>query len=357
MKIAFITATPQNVKLGSGTFVGTAYLIDYLRSHGHSVDTHTPIRPFGVAGYMANRFAWNLSLNPQDFAAYDVVVGLDMDGYTLAHRIQPPFIAYINGIIADEAQFERGWVRLSLELMAKAERLSVHRASRVITLSTYSCKRLGELYGYSQPILRVPPPFDLQGWDRAIAASPPEDIPDPRPTVLCVGVQYPRKNVATLIRAAAILRHYVPTVEVRIASQGPEWPNLRRLAEQLQLQQTITFLGYLPYAALVREYMNCQVFCLPSLQEGFGLVFTEAMATAKPIVASRSSSTPELIEDGLQGLLAVPLDPEDLASKLATILLSPDRGAAMGRAGRAKVRNFDVSTIAEQFIQVLHSLR
>lgn len=355
MKLAFITATPQNVRLGSGTFVGTAYLMDHLRYLGHRVDIHAPSRSSGMMGYTARRFAWNLSLNPRDFNSYDVVVGLDMDGYTIADRLQNPFVAYIHGIIADEAQFERGWVRLSLELMAKAERLSVHRANQVITVSTYSCKRLGQLYQYSQPIARVPPPFDLQGWDRALTAAAAE-LPDQRPTVLCVGVQYPRKNVLTLIRAAAILRNHVPTVEVRIASQGPEWPHLCRLAKQLQLQQTVTFLGYLAYPDLVREYINCQVFCLPSLQEGFGLVFAEAMATAKPIVASRSSSTPELIEDGIQGLLATPLDAEDLAEKLATILLSPDRGTAMGKAGRSRVGEFEVSAIANQFIQVLESL-
>lgn len=356
MKLAFITATPQNVRLGSGTFVGTAYLIDHLRSLGHQVDVRAPSRSSGAMGYTAHRFAWNVSLNPRDFDSYDVVVGLDMDGYTIADRLQNPFVAYIHGIIADEAQFERGWVRLSMELMAKAERLNVHRANQVITVSTYSCKRLGELYQYSQPIARVPPPFDLQSWDRALATAAAEELPDQRPTVLCVGVQYPRKNVLTLIRAAAILRNHVPMVEVRIASQGPEWPHLYRLAKQLQLQQTVTFLGYLAYPDLVREYINCQVFCLPSLQEGFGLVFTEAMATAKPIVASRSSSTPELIEDGIQGLLATPLDAEDLAEKLAIILLSPDRGAAMGKAGRSRVGEFEVSAIANQFIQVLESL-
>lgn len=356
MKLALITATPQNAKLGSGTFVGNAHLISQLRARGHQIDVFAPSSEPGLIGYMPHRFLWNWRLDPRCFAGYDAVVGLDMDGYAIAHRLQVPFIAYIHGIIADEATFERGWVRKSLELMARAESVSVHRAKLVIATSNYSCKRLSQLYDYERAIAMIPPPIDLQGWDKALASV--TDIPSsPRPTILCVGVQYPRKNVATLIRATAILCQQFPDVEVRIASKGPEWDNLRRLTQELNLSQNITFLGYLPYQELVREYLRCHVFCLPSLQEGFGIVFAEAMATQKPIVASRSSSTPELIEHGVQGLLAQPLDAADLAQQLAQILSSPEKAQAMGRAGRAKVAEFDASVIAEQFSDLLtHSI-
>jgi glycosyltransferase involved in cell wall biosynthesis len=356
MKLAFITATPQNAQLGSGTFVGNAHLIAQLRSQGHNIDIFSPTKAGGPMGYMVHRFLWNWRLDPRCFDNYDKVVGLDMDGYGIADRIKVPFIAYIHGIIADEAKFERGWVRTSLELMAKAERISVHRAKMVIATSHYSRTRLSQLYQYDGNIEIVPPPLDLQGWDAALA-SVEGSQKSTRPTVLCVGVQYPRKNVATLIRATAILRRQIPEVEVRIASKGPEWNNLRRLAQELDLQQNVTFLGYLPYQELVGEYRRCDVFCLPSLQEGFGIVFAEAMATYKPIVASRSSSTPELIEDGVEGLLASPLDGEDLARQLAQVLLSPEKALAMGKAGRAKVSEFAAPVIAQKFSQLLtHSI-
>jgi glycosyltransferase involved in cell wall biosynthesis len=77
------------------------------------------------------------------------------------------------------------------------------------------------------------------------------------------------------------------------------------------------------------------------------------MATYKPIVASRSSSTPELIEDGVQGLLANPLDAEDLAAKLAEVLLNPEKARSLGKAGRAKVSEFDAPIIAQRFSQLL----
>lgn len=358
MKLALITATPQNAKLGSGTFVGNAHLIAKLRSQGHTVDVFAPTKSSGPLGYTVHRFLWNWRLNPRSFDGYDVVVGLDMDGYTISDRIQPPFVAYIHGTIADEAKFERGLVRAALELMAQAEKISVQRANMVITVSEYSRVRLAQLYDYSGEIQILPPAFDLQGWDAALASAMQNAhiTQSQRPTVLCVGVQYPRKNVATLIRATAILRRQVPDVEVRIASKGPEWENLRRLTQELDLQQHVTFLGYVPYEELVQEYLRCQVFCLPSLQEGFGIVFAEAMATCKPIVASRSSSTPELITDGVEGLLAEPLDAEDLSNKLAQLLLSPEKSQALGQAGRAQVLEFDAAILAHRFSQLLTKL-
>jgi glycosyltransferase involved in cell wall biosynthesis len=355
MKLAIITATPQNVQLGSGTFVANIHLTHELRSQGHTVDVFSPPKASGPLGYMAHRFLWNWSLDPRSFDDYDAVVGFDMDGYAISDRLKVPFIVYILGIIGDEATFERGWVRKSLELMAKAEKISVHRADKVISISDYSCLRLKQLYDYEGNIEIVYPLIDLKGWDAAVASVQQQGktLEQTRPTVFCVGVQYPRKNVATLIRATAILRRQIPNVEVRIASKGPEWNNLRRLAQELDLEQNVNFLGYVSYEDLVKEYLACQVFCLPSLQEGFGIVFAEAMASYKPIVASRSSSTPELIEEGVQGLLANPLDAEDLAHKLAEVLLNPAKAHSLGQAGRAKVLEFDAPIIARQFSQCL----
>ena len=355
MKLAFVTATPQNTALGSGTFIGNAHLIAALRAQGHTVDVITPRQLNGPLGFTVHRFVWNWRLKPRDFDAYDVVVGLDMDGVTLARRIRPPFIAYIHGVIADEATFERGWVRWSLQLQARAERMNVQRAQQVITTSDYARRRLAQLYTVrAAGIAIAPPPIDLQRWDEACRQTAWQ--PSERLTILCVGVQYPRKNVATLIRATARLRSEFPNVAVRIASRGPQWENLRRLARELGLAGHVTFLGHIAYADLVREYLQCDIFCLPSLQEGFGLVFAEAMATRKPVVASRASSTPELIEDGVHGLLAEPRDERDLAEKLAQLMRSPQRARQLGEAGRARVTQFDAPRVAQQFLRIIETV-
>jgi glycosyltransferase involved in cell wall biosynthesis len=80
------------------------------------------------------------------------------------------------------------------------------------------------------------------------------------------------------------------------------------------------------------------IFCLPSLWEGFGLVIAEAMAAGRPVVASRIDGIPEVVEDGVTGILVPPRDPRALAEAILELLADPNKAEAMGRAGRERVR-------------------
>ena len=84
---------------------------------------------------------------------------------------------------------------------------------------------------------------------------------------------------------------------------------------------------------------GCDVFCLPSSAEGLPIVVLEAMAAARPIVASAAGGTPELVAEGVTGLLVAAEDPEALAAALASLLADPARARAMGEAGRDRVRS------------------
>ncbi len=80
------------------------------------------------------------------------------------------------------------------------------------------------------------------------------------------------------------------------------------------------------------------VFAMPSIWEGFGLVLLEAMAAGRPIVASRVATIPEVVVDGLTGLLVPPGDPLALAEALAELANQPELAARLGQAGRERVR-------------------
>jgi glycosyltransferase involved in cell wall biosynthesis len=130
---------------------------------------------------------------------------------------------------------------------------------------------------------------------------------------------YPRKGLGTLLTAMARLRVAHPQARLRLVGQCPEEQHLRRLAARLGLGDTVAFLGHVPLPALAAEYANADVFCLPSRQEGFGIVYLEAMAAGLPVVACRSSAVPEVVADGDTGLLVPPLDPGALAVALARL--------------------------------------
>jgi glycosyltransferase involved in cell wall biosynthesis len=84
--------------------------------------------------------------------------------------------------------------------------------------------------------------------------------------------------------------------------------------------------------------MAMDVFAMPSLWEGFGLVFLEAMAAGKPVVSTAVSAIPEVVQDGVTGLLVPPREAESLARAILALLTDPARARCMGEAGRVRLQ-------------------
>jgi len=117
----------------------------------------------------------------------------------------------------------------------------------------------------------------------------------------------------------------------------------------------VTLLGDISAADLFEEYANADVFCLPSVQEGFGIVFLEAMVAGLPVVACRAAAVPEVVLDGQTGLLVPPRDPVALATALGTLLADPERARALGRAGAERAEGFGVEAVARAFLDAVRS--
>jgi len=352
VRIRLITATPQSVREGSGTFVAGETLRRGLAALGHEVRVVAPARRAPRVPYTLHRFAFNWRLGVGDVRGADLVVGFDMDGFRLAGRLPVAFVAYIHGILADEARFERGLVAASMRLQSRAERTSVRRAARVLTVSRYARRRISEIYGIPpERVAVVPPPLDVARWRSALEAhAGPRDGPA---TVLCVGRMYPRKNIASLVRAAALLRARQPSAQVRIVGDGPERSRLEHLVRRLNLGGHVRLEGQLGFDELARAYAECDIFCLPSLQEGFGLVFLEAMAAGRPVVCCSGTAVEELVEDGVHGVVVPQRNDAALADALARLLADADARRRMGSANRAVADRFAPPAVAQQFLDAV----
>jgi len=322
VRIRFLTSTPLDIRRGSGTYVGIHVLARALESLGHIVTYETPRLLLPV--YTAQRLIFNRQLRPS--ADCDLTVGFDMDGYRLEGGV-----ASLKGVIADEVRFEGGLTRLTMSLQARCERQHVHRAARVLCTSRYSAERAREFYDLPALPQIVPELIDLSEWRRVLAEHPA--APPDRPTVLFVGRFYRRKRVDVLLRAAAILGD---RIDLRIVGNGPCRDALHKLARDLKL--SVTWLGDVTRAELAAEYNRAGVFCLPSVQEGFGIVLLEAMAAGKRIVAARAAALPEVAP---QAEFFDPDNPEALAAALQSNrgLHPPDW-----------VEQFDAPLVAQQFL-------
>ncbi len=128
----------------------------------------------------------------------------------------------------------------------------------------------------------------------------------------------------------------VPGARLVVTGDGDDRPRLQGRAADLGL--SVTFTGFVSEATLIELYRRCAVFVMPSLGEGFGLVYLEAMRAGKPCVAARGSAAEEVVADGATGFLVDRDDPEELAAVLGRLLASPDLARRMGEAGRRRWR-------------------
>ena len=345
-RLLFVTGTPASVRGGSGTFVGISVLRQALEEEGIEVEMRAPASasPATVSRLLFNLGAAGAARGKQ----FDAIVGFDMDGLFVdapgARRI-----ASIKGVIADELRFERGATRLSLRIAAAFEKRHVQAADLVLSTSAYAASRIVEEYGVPGERIRVvPEPIALDRWESALAAARPQ--PRPGPVVLCVAHLYPRKQVGSLVRAMTLLR--APAL-LRIVGTGPELPKLEALARDLDVADRVTFLGHLPFAELAAEYRAADVFCLPSVQEGFGIVFLEAMAAGLPVVACQAAAIPEVVPDWECGVLVPPRDVPALAFALDRLLTDRSERRRLGSGGRRHVARYDAPRVARQFLDAI----
>jgi glycosyltransferase involved in cell wall biosynthesis len=349
MRVEFLSSTPLNIAAGSGTFVGIDAAVRGLVRLGHHVSVRPLCRRTGF--HTLDRWLYNVAVvqRPPDA---DVVVGVDLDGFLWARRRRRRFVVALKGVIADELTHERGWVRTLLSVQARWERTNVHRADRIVVPSRYSLGRAAALYG--APVDRmtvVPEAIDLAAWRALFAATPRR--PPAEPVVLAVARMYPRKRLQDLLHAADRLRARIPDVRIRVVGGGPEAAALRTLHGRLGLGDTVRFLGEISRRELAVEYVHAQCFCLPTVQEGFGLVFAEAMAAGLPVVACRAAAVPEVVEDGRSGLLVSPRSPGELAAALERVLGDGALRKELGTAGARRVEAFDLEPVARRLAAAL----
>jgi glycosyltransferase involved in cell wall biosynthesis len=352
VRITVLSSTPMNPIEGSGTFVGIAGIARGLAALGH----HVEMRPLGrrTRFHTLDRWLYNVgvALSPPHDA--DLVMGVDLDGFLWARRRMVPFVASLKGIIADELKNERGWVRVLLERQARWERLNTRRADLVMVTSQYCAAVACREYGVPPDhIAVVPEPIDLEVWDEQFAQA------RRRPGAGRVGGGGgrlpPPTRLGDLLRAGAMLKDRIPGARIRIVGRGPEWDSLARLHAELGLAGSVELLGDVSRERLAEEYVNADLFCLPSVQEGFGIVFLEAMAAGLPVVSCRAAAIPEVVTDGMTGILTPPREPAALADALESLLRDPARAAALGAEGRRRVEGFTPRHVAERFLDAVTS--
>lgn len=216
-------------------------------------------------------------------------------------------------------------------VLAGLGRLTARLADRVVTPSHATCMEVEEDYG-ARDVTVIP-----NGIAPLPAPGKPVERPEGRPVVLFAGRLRTRKATAVLLEALPLLRREHPEAVLVVAGDGEQRSALERRVRELGLHEAVRFVGARPRSEMPGWYAAADLFCLPSLYEGFPLAILEAMAAGLPVVATAVAGVPEAVVDGVTGRVVPPEDAASLARALSELAADPEAARRLGEAGRKRV--------------------
>lgn len=156
------------------------------------------------------------------------------------------------------------------------------------------------------------------------------------PLVGAVTFLRPEKGMQVFIEAIRLLKNTIPTLECLIIGDGEEKLRLSGRIRELGLEDCVHMIGFRQDIPALLTLLD--VVVIPSLEEGIPQSLTQALAMERPVVASAVGGVPEVVRDGVTGLLVPPQNPALLSEKIAFILNNPSLGVRMGQAGRRVIQ-------------------
>jgi glycosyltransferase involved in cell wall biosynthesis len=179
---------------------------------------------------------------------------------------------------------------------------------------------------------------------------------EPGNKVIGVIAQFiPRKGHRFLIEAAPRILIDYPNTKFLFFGQGPLERQLRQLCKKHNIADKVHFVGFRTDLERILPCIDLVVH--PATMEGLGISLMQASATGVPIVASRVGGIPEIIQDGVNGLLVPPDDVQGLTSAVVRLLQDPEKGSAMGQAGRRLIQEeFSIEKMVEGNLRVYHGV-
>jgi phosphatidylinositol alpha-1,6-mannosyltransferase len=224
---------------------------------------------------------------------------------------------------------------------AGARARALRGAHRLLANSEFTAAALRAALPSHADRVRVVPlcldPERVRTWEAAEGGSAPAR----EPAALLVGRMWAEergKGHDALIQAWPEVRRRVPEAQLWLVGEGDDAQRLRGLARERGVEHAVRFLGRVSDAELGSLYRRASVFAMPSRQEGFGLVYAEAMWHGLPCIGSTEDAAGQVIADGETGRLVPYADAAATADALAALLADPGRARAMGEAGRKRAR-------------------
>jgi glycosyltransferase involved in cell wall biosynthesis len=255
---------------------------------------------------------------------------------------------------ADYHDWQKRWAYY--ELVHHLEKRALGKLTHVITCSEAVKASLQLAYRLeARSITRIYYGVDF-GVDFA-AGEGNKTLTEKEPFILFIGGNAARKGLTTLIAAFQKIAPDFSDVHLKILGSGRAMAFYRALAKTSGLGARIRFLGSVPNEEVRRIFPHASLLAMPSLMEGFGLVFLEAMAAGVPVIGSRVGGIPEIIRHGTNGFLVAPRDVGELADKMRRLLENRSLAHRLVEGGRETLQDFSIPRMVEETLSVYQNVR
>jgi glycosyltransferase involved in cell wall biosynthesis len=314
-------------------------------------------------------FNRNLTKNISDISA-DVYEAHAVSGYKIPkalkkNQLYKPLIHTIHGVLADEYEqakksgyqtFSSRIANLIMKHLAKLEAETAKNATSIVTISKYSVEKIQQHYNVNPEKVQIVP----NGVDAEVF-KPSNDQEALKqqfnfgkgPLVLFVGNLIPRKGLFFLVDCAKRIAKQQPNIKFLIAGEGPLKSQLTKFIQEKSLSDNFNFLGKVDEKVLPLLYNCSDVFVLPSIQEGQGIVLLEAQASGKPVVAFDIGGVNEVVKNQETGLMVNLGDSDALAEALIRLIDDTSLRESMGACGRKFIEsNFTWDICAKKMLEV-----
>jgi len=231
----------------------------------------------------------------------------------------------------------------------------VVRMADLLVTTSQDLKRRAIEKGFPRNAVAVPQGIDTKKFNPTVSRTDiRESLGWSRNTIVMVAARLiERKGVTYLIDAFAHVLKKRPETRLMIAGEGPEKETLEKKVKNLGLSQAVVFLGIIPYRKVPAYYAACDIFVHIPTYEAMPHVIYEAMATSKPVVASRVGGIIEVIEHGKDGLLVEPRKPIETAEAILRLIENKRLARATGQAALEKIRrSYTWDIIAGRYLRL-----
>lgn len=340
-------------KINVDVYCGKSRNIDVERIDDYLRIVRLPFPDFPLRAYWFQ--LRNLSYLSKQFERYDIVHGMSpksasicvvfkKDHAKLAMTIhENPIIMMKSYIHATSNDWMLGEaVAYGLECAAEhlLAKLCLSKADKLFFVGNATLSYFRNTFNKlpEKKIFVIPNAIDLNEIERYEHLHQIEKVG--HPSVLYFGRLKWQKGITYLLRAIARLQRRFPDIELRITGRGPMLKKILQHTVTLGIEKNVSYLGHLRRPELIGEIMRTQVVCLPSIYEGMSIAMLEAMAFRKPIVTFDLPFAREIIQDMNNGMLANPMNSNDLACKIGTLLEDESLRGRIGKSARSYVEKF-----------------